>query len=246
MAWPLGLGIIGFIMAIATEPTNVGARYTSLFFMTSSYAGYILVSSSTYLSPHALLTSQDLLMDGVQLPQASRKTRRCDFVRQRHLPTRLGRRLGESPLQGVDWSSSCSSGQYVWPSNYGPSFRRSFIFVAVMYAAVIIVSQTIPTCTAWHPIRLTRSAQLHFPHGSGPREHEARSGRGGVGDASRPSGERGEARERHHQRCEGSQEEVQVYVVIRGFLPSIAVLYCGRTYVVLDPTALLDNMVHSL
>lgn len=142
MAWPLGLGIIGFIMAIATEPTNVGARYTSLFFMTSSYAGYILVSSSSYLylSPHARLTRQDLLMDGVQFPQASRKARCRDFVRERHLPTGLSRRLGECSLEGVDWPSSCSSGQYVWPSSYGPSFRRSFIFVAVMYAAVIIVS----------------------------------------------------------------------------------------------------------
>jgi hypothetical protein len=54
MAWPLGLGIIGFIMAIATEPTNVGARYTSLFFMTSSYAGYILVRTTPPLSSPTL------------------------------------------------------------------------------------------------------------------------------------------------------------------------------------------------
>ncbi|GFZ49508.1 hypothetical protein JCM24511_07628 [Saitozyma sp. JCM 24511] len=108
MAWPLGLGIIGFIMAIATEPTNVGARYTSLFFMTSSYAGYILTFS--------------WMASSFPRPPAKRAVV-ISFVN------------AISQLGSV-------GGSYVWPSSYGPSFRRSFIFVAVMYAAVIILNFT--------------------------------------------------------------------------------------------------------
>ncbi|KAH8896623.1 MFS general substrate transporter [Thozetella sp. PMI_491] len=55
-AWPLMVGIVGFIIAMATEPTNIGARYTSLFFMTTSYAGYIITftwMSSSFPRPPA-------------------------------------------------------------------------------------------------------------------------------------------------------------------------------------------------
>lgn len=54
--WPLVVGIIGFVIAIATESTNVGARYTSLFLMTSSYSGYIIMfpwMSSSFPRPPA-------------------------------------------------------------------------------------------------------------------------------------------------------------------------------------------------
>lgn len=55
-AWPLVAGIVGFIMAMATQPTNIGARYTSMFFMTASYAGYIVMftwMSSSFPRPPA-------------------------------------------------------------------------------------------------------------------------------------------------------------------------------------------------
>jgi MFS family permease len=55
-AWPLAVGIIGFIVAMATDPQNIGARYASLFFMTSSYAGYIIMFtwlSSSFARPPA-------------------------------------------------------------------------------------------------------------------------------------------------------------------------------------------------
>lgn len=44
-AWPLALGIVGFVIAMVTVHTNVAARYTSLFLMASSYARSLVVFS---------------------------------------------------------------------------------------------------------------------------------------------------------------------------------------------------------
>lgn len=41
--WPLLLGIVGFIISMATSPTTVAARYVALFLQAQSYAGYVIM-----------------------------------------------------------------------------------------------------------------------------------------------------------------------------------------------------------
>lgn len=49
-AWPLMMGIVGFIIACASM--NTAARYVSLFLQAGSYAGYV-ISKSSRLPKHA-------------------------------------------------------------------------------------------------------------------------------------------------------------------------------------------------
>ncbi|WVW80570.1 hypothetical protein I302_102556 [Kwoniella bestiolae CBS 10118] len=54
--WPLCMGIMGFIISMATKPTNKAARYVALFFQAGSYAGYIIMytwMSSSFPRPPA-------------------------------------------------------------------------------------------------------------------------------------------------------------------------------------------------
>ncbi|WWC72678.1 uncharacterized protein I206_106642 [Kwoniella pini CBS 10737] len=54
--WPLLMGIMGFIISMATKPTNKAARYVALFFQAGSYAGYIIMytwMSSSFPRPPA-------------------------------------------------------------------------------------------------------------------------------------------------------------------------------------------------
>nr|XP_018259832.1 MFS transporter [Kwoniella dejecticola CBS 10117]OBR81990.1 MFS transporter [Kwoniella dejecticola CBS 10117] len=54
--WPLLMGIMGFIISMATQPTNKAARYVALFFQAGSYAGYIIMytwMSSSFPRPPA-------------------------------------------------------------------------------------------------------------------------------------------------------------------------------------------------
>ncbi|KAK4688760.1 hypothetical protein P7C73_g1345, partial [Tremellales sp. Uapishka_1] len=54
--WPLCMGIVGFIISIATHPTNTAARYVALFLQAGSYAGYIIMytwMSSSFPRPPA-------------------------------------------------------------------------------------------------------------------------------------------------------------------------------------------------
>jgi len=43
--WPLVVGIVGFIVSMATSPTNVAGRYVALFLQAQSYAAYIIMYS---------------------------------------------------------------------------------------------------------------------------------------------------------------------------------------------------------
>ncbi|CAK7202227.1 hypothetical protein SEUCBS139899_004949 [Sporothrix eucalyptigena] len=105
-AWPLALGIVGFIMALATKPTDIGARYTSLFFMTASYAGYIIMFPWMAAS--------------FPRPPAKRAVV-LSFV---NAASQLG----------------AIAGSYMWPSSYGPSFRKSFGITTAMYGLTIILN----------------------------------------------------------------------------------------------------------
>ncbi|KAK8850664.1 hypothetical protein IAR55_004584 [Kwoniella newhampshirensis] len=54
--WPLVMGIIGFIISMATKPSNKAARYVALFLQAGSYAGYIIMytwMSSSFPRPPA-------------------------------------------------------------------------------------------------------------------------------------------------------------------------------------------------
>ncbi|WVQ86269.1 hypothetical protein IAT38_008437 [Cryptococcus sp. DSM 104549] len=54
--WPLVMGIVGFIISMATKPTNKAARYVALFLQAGSYAGYIIMytwMSSSFPRPPA-------------------------------------------------------------------------------------------------------------------------------------------------------------------------------------------------
>ncbi|WWC92441.1 uncharacterized protein L201_007399 [Kwoniella dendrophila CBS 6074] len=54
--WPLLMGIMGFIISMATKPSNKAARYVALFFQAGSYAGYIIMytwMSSSFPRPPA-------------------------------------------------------------------------------------------------------------------------------------------------------------------------------------------------
>ncbi|WVR09758.1 hypothetical protein IAU60_006834 [Kwoniella sp. DSM 27419] len=54
--WPLVMGIIGFIISMATKPTNTAGRYVALFLQAGSYAGYIIMytwMSSSFPRPPA-------------------------------------------------------------------------------------------------------------------------------------------------------------------------------------------------
>lgn len=103
---PLVVGMVGFVIAMATEAHNIPARYISLFLMTSSYAGYLVVF--TWIS------------SSFPRPPAKRAVA-ISFVN------------GISQLGAV-------AGSYVWPSSFGPSFRKSFGFTAAMYGTTIILN----------------------------------------------------------------------------------------------------------
>ncbi|WVF67756.1 hypothetical protein IAT40_002516 [Kwoniella sp. CBS 6097] len=54
--WPLIMGIVGFIISMATKPSNKAARYVALFLQAGSYAGYIIMytwMSSSFPRPPA-------------------------------------------------------------------------------------------------------------------------------------------------------------------------------------------------
>nr|ODN82380.1 MFS transporter [Cryptococcus depauperatus CBS 7841] len=54
--WPLLMGIMGFIISIATKPSNKAGRYVALFFQAGSYAGYVIMytwMSSSFPRPPA-------------------------------------------------------------------------------------------------------------------------------------------------------------------------------------------------
>ncbi|KAJ6515941.1 MFS general substrate transporter [Mycena sanguinolenta] len=86
----LGLGILGFIIAISTM--NTAARYISLFLMAQSYAGFVVM--------YAWISTS--------------------------FPRPPSKRAVALALVNC-WSQLGNiSGSYVWPSNWGPSYRNSY------------------------------------------------------------------------------------------------------------------------
>ncbi|CAE7211321.1 unnamed protein product [Rhizoctonia solani] len=101
---PLFIGIIGFIIAIATM--NIAARYISLFLMAQAYAGLIVLLS--------------WVSNSIPRPPAKRAVALA-FIN------------AFSQLGNV-------AGSYVWPKNWGPTYRKSYIICIACFGLAIIMA----------------------------------------------------------------------------------------------------------
>ncbi|KDN35367.1 hypothetical protein RSAG8_11641, partial [Rhizoctonia solani AG-8 WAC10335] len=101
---PLFIGIIGFVIAIATM--NIAARYISLFLMAQAYAGLIVLLS--------------WVSNSIPRPPAKRAVALA-FVN------------AFSQLGNV-------AGSYVWPKNWGPTYRKSYIICIACFGLAIVMA----------------------------------------------------------------------------------------------------------
>jgi len=99
----LGVGILGFIISIATM--NTAARYISLFLMAQSYAGFVVL--------YAWMSNS--------FPRPPSK--RAVVVALINAFSQLGN----------------VAGSYVWPSQWGPTYRKSYgICIATSGVAIVM------------------------------------------------------------------------------------------------------------
>ncbi|EUC56277.1 MFS general substrate transporter [Rhizoctonia solani AG-3 Rhs1AP] len=101
---PLFIGIIGFVIAIATM--NTAARYISLFLMAQAYAGLIVLLS--------------WVSNSIPRPPAKRAVALA-FIN------------AFSQLGNV-------AGSYVWPKNWGPTYRKSYIICIACFGLAIVMA----------------------------------------------------------------------------------------------------------
>ncbi|KAG9101247.1 hypothetical protein FS749_008920 [Ceratobasidium sp. UAMH 11750] len=101
---PLFVGLVGFIIAIATM--NTAARYISLFLMAQAYAGLIVLLS--------------WVSNSIPRPPAKRAVALA-FIN------------AFSQLGNI-------AGSYVWPKNWGPTYRKSYAICIGCFGLAIIMA----------------------------------------------------------------------------------------------------------
>ncbi|KAG9100237.1 hypothetical protein FRC06_004377 [Ceratobasidium sp. 370] len=101
---PLFVGLIGFIIAIATM--NIAARYISLFLMAQAYAGLIVLLS--------------WVSNSIPRPPAKRAVALA-FIN------------AFSQLGNI-------AGSYVWPKNWGPTYRKSYAICIGCFTLAIVMA----------------------------------------------------------------------------------------------------------
>ncbi|KDQ17349.1 hypothetical protein BOTBODRAFT_604572 [Botryobasidium botryosum FD-172 SS1] len=104
IATPMLIGIVGFIIALATM--HIAARYVALFLMAQSYAGFIVFIS--------------WMSNSIPKPPAKRAVA-------------LALINAFSQLGNV-------AGSYVWPSVWGPTYRKSYGICIASFGAGILMS----------------------------------------------------------------------------------------------------------
>ncbi|KAF8604467.1 MFS general substrate transporter [Ceratobasidium sp. AG-I] len=104
VAGPLFIGLIGFVIAIATM--NTAARYISLFLMAQAYAGLIVLLS--------------WVSNSIPRPPAKRAVALA-FIN------------AFSQLGNI-------AGSYVWPKNWGPTYRKSYAICIGCFVLAIVMA----------------------------------------------------------------------------------------------------------
>jgi hypothetical protein len=111
MASLLVMVMVCFPIALSTEPTNVGSRYTFLFCMTSSYVVYIIVGFQPVQSKKVTNTVKILcrMASSFTRPQAKRAVviSVANAISQLGSVGGLGTYSPPSLTTAIDWGSIC-------------------------------------------------------------------------------------------------------------------------------------------
>jgi len=131
---PFIVGIIGFIIALATEKT--APRFVALFLMAQSYAGFIVFYS--------------WLSNSIPRPPAKRAVS-------------LALINGFSQLGNI-------AGSYIFPANWGPSYRKSYGITLACFVVGIVMTFIFRQHLISLNARMDRGEFVDFGQGKGTEE----------------------------------------------------------------------------
>lgn len=134
MSIPLCVGIIGFIIAAASD--NIGARFFAMFIMASSYAGYVIILSwisnsiprPSYKRAVALAITNCVSNTGNIAGKSS--LRSIIHTTRKANPTQ--------PLEIVSFYHT-RTGSYIYPDKWAPSYWQSFTISACCFLVTVML-----------------------------------------------------------------------------------------------------------